>query len=393
MTHVFGEYALDPDTIELRRGANIVAIEPQVFALIQYLIEHRERVISRDELIEAVWGGRFVSDSAISSRAKSARKALGDDGRTQAVIKTVHGKGVRFVAPVEAAEPGAAGPALRVQGVQQDIRFCRSADGTQIAYATAGEGRPLVKTANWLNHLEFDWKSPVWTHIFGDLMQGQQLVRYDARGNGLSDWDVSDFSVDRQVEDLEAVIDATGLTRFPLLGLSQGCAVSVAYAARHPEKVTKLVLVGGYARGWRHGGHKMVAETDALITLIRTGWGRNNPVFRQIFTGLFMPTAPAENQAAFNELQRITASPQSAAALLDALGDVDVRDDLGAVQAPTLVIHARRDMRVPMGGGRELASGIKGARFMTLETDNHVIPSTDPAWAVCYAAIRNFLME
>ena len=394
MTYVFGEFTLDPQRHELHRAGQPVPVEPQVFALIHYLVANCERVISKDELIAAVWEGRFVSDSAVSSRIKSDRRALDDNGQAQGMIRTVHGKGWRFVAPVETGDEGRVPPAgPRVLDVPQDIRFCQSADGTRIAHATAGKGPPLLKVANWLNHLEYDWRSPVWTHIFGDLLQGNQLVRYDARGNGLSDWNVTDYSLNRQVEDLEAVVAATGLEPCPLLGMSHGAAISIAYAARHPERVTKLILACGFAQGWRHAGRDMREQSEAMLTLIRTGWGQDNAAFRQIFSALFTPSAPPENQDAFNEMQKIDTSPANAAALFSTLGDIDVRDCLGEVQAPTLVINATRDMRVPLAAGRELASGIPGARFVMLETDNHVIPASDPAWATCYRAIHDFLAE
>lgn len=400
MRYLFDDFELCADTLELRNSTGLVSIEPQVFNLIVHLVEHRDRVISKDELIEAIWDGRFVSDSAVTSRIKSARKALGDDGQTQKYIKTLHGRGVRFVADVTIAgevEPADV-PVVKAKPaddfVFQDIRFCHSRDGTKIAHARSGDGPPLIKTANWLNHLEYDWQSPVWSHFFNDIMQGRTLFRYDARGNGLSDWDVSDFSFERQIEDLEAVVDAVGLDRFPLFGISQGCAISVAYAARHPERVSKLILLGGYARGWRLAqAPKMQEETEAMGTLIRSGWGRNNSAFRQMFTTLFMPDAPAENQDWFNELQHMTTSPENAANLLDALGNVDARSYLPDVKAPTLVVHCRGDMRVPLTAGQELAAGIPGARFMTLESNNHILPNSDPAWAKFSSAMTSFLNE
>lgn len=278
--------------------------------------------------------------------------------------------------------------------LDQQIRFCQSADGTRIAYATVGTGPPLVKTANWLNHLDFDWESPVWRHIFHGLADGRSLIRYDARGNGLSDWDAEDFSIERQVEDLEAVVESTGLDRFPLLGLSQGCAISVEYAARHPEKVTRLILVGGYARGWnRQGRPDVVRQKQAMMTLVSIGWGKDNPAFRQMFTSMFMPDAPPENQSWFNELQRITTTGQNAAKLMRAAGDVDITGTFADVRAPTLVMHCKNDMRIPFESGRELASGIPGARFVSLNSRNHLLPESDPAWPVMLREINEFLAD
>jgi len=278
--------------------------------------------------------------------------------------------------------------------LRQQIRFCRAADGTRIAYATVGEGPPLIKTANWLNHLEFDWESPVWRHVFRGLANGRTLVRYDARGNGLSDWDIEDFSLERQVNDLETVVEATGLERFPLLGLSQGCAVSVEFAARHPEKVSRLILIGGYAKGWnRQGNPEIVRQTEAMITLVGMGWGKDNPAFRQMFTTMFMPDAPPENQSWFNELQRMSTTAENAVKLLRAAGEVEVEDRLREVRAPTLVMHARHDMRVPFDRGRELAGGIPGARFVSLDSRNHLLPETDAAWPQMLREIDAFLVE
>lgn len=296
-------------------------------------------------------------------------------------------------APSTAGVPAAA-PQANERPLNQQIRFCKAADGARIAYATVGEGPPLLKAANWLNHLDFDWESPVWRHIFRGLSNGRTLIRYDARGNGLSDRDIEDFSLDRQVNDLETVVEAAGLDRFPLFGLSQGCAVSVEYAARHPEKVTRLILFGGYARGWnRVNNQELVRQTQAMITLVAIGWGKDNPAFRQMFTSMFMPDAPAENQSWFNELQRISTSPKNACNLLRATGEVDITDRLPLVRAPTLVLHCNRDMRIPFNSGRELAAGIPGARFVSLDSANHLLPESDSAWPVLLREINEFLAE
>lgn len=254
----------------------------------------------------------------------------------------------------------------------QSIRFCKAFDGVSIAYATVGDGPPLVKTANWMNHLEHDWESPVWRPFFDAMSARHTLIRYDERGNGLSDWTVEDFSLEAMVADLEAVVDAVGLERFPLLGLSQGCAVSIEYAARHPEKVSKLVLYGGYARGWRSAPPHVQKRTEAMITLMQDGWGSDNPAFRQLFTSVFIPDATREIQDWFNEMQRVTTSPKNAVALMNALGEVDVSKRLSDVKAPALVIHPRGDLTVPYKRAREMAVGIEGARFVTLENRNHV---------------------
>jgi class 3 adenylate cyclase/pimeloyl-ACP methyl ester carboxylesterase len=276
---------------------------------------------------------------------------------------------------------------------EQEIRFCTASDGVRIAYATAGSGPPLVKAANWLNHLEHDWVSPAWRHLLRDLTRDFFLVRYDERGNGLSDWDVEDVSFESFVADLETVVDAVGLERFPLLGISQGCSVSVAYAVRHPERVSHLVLYGGYARGVCRRGDPGAAEgAEAVITLMRQGWGRENPAFRQLWTTHFMPEATQEQAKWFNDLQRITASPENAIRIRRALDHIDVSSLLSAVRVPTLVLHARGDDAVPFEEGRRLAAGIPGARFVALDSRNHMILEHEPAWPRFMDEVRSFLL-
>lgn len=398
MKYFFDNFVLDTAVRELSEGGAAVRIEPKVFDLLLHLIENRNRAVSKDKLVESVWNGRVISEAALSSAVHAARKALGDDGKSQRYVKTVHGHGFRFIAPIVEAEIGreaAADENADLGGPPaQGIRFCRSADGTRIAYALAGSGPPLVKASNWLNHLEFDWESPVWKHFFQALASAHLLVRYDARGNGLSSWDVSDFSLDRQVEDLEAVVDTLGLERFPLLGMSQGGARAVTFAARYPERVTKLILIGGFARGWRCREEPDSADIgDAHCTLIRTNWGSDNTAIRQMFTTTLMPEAPAESQTWFTDLQKKTASAENAAAILSASGDVDIRNVLADVHAPTLVIHSRNESAVPYEEGQELAAGIKDARFVTLDTPNHILPVTDPAWKRCMRLIHDFLKD
>jgi pimeloyl-ACP methyl ester carboxylesterase len=215
-----------------------------------------------------------------------------------------------------------------------------------------------------------------------------RLIRYDARGNGLSDWDARDISFDAFVRDLETVVEANGLKRFALLGISQGCAVSIAYAVRYPERVSHLVLYGGFARGRNRRG---LAEADTLITLVRQGWGRENPAFRQFFTSLFLPEGTAEQMQWFNDLQRITTSPENAARILTATGGIEVSDLLPRVTVPTLVLHCRNDAAQPFEEGRRIAAGIPGARFVALEGNNHLILESEPAWARFIEEIETFL--
>ena len=276
--------------------------------------------------------------------------------------------------------------------IQQDIHFCLAADGVQIAYATAGSGPPLVKAPNWMNHLEHDWQSPIWRHLLLDLAADHTLLRFDQRGNGLSDWDVEDISFDAFVGDLESVVDAAGLERFPLLGISQGCSFSIAYAARHPERVSHLILYGGYARGRQRRGSAREAErAEAMQALIRLGWGQDNPAFRQMFTSSFMPGATLEQMEWFNELQRISTSPENAARIHSVNDVTDVTSQMAEISAPTLVLHCRDDGIVPFNEGRLIAATIPNARFVPLEGRNHLILEEEPAWSHFLEEVRGFL--
>ncbi len=276
----------------------------------------------------------------------------------------------------------------------QRIGFCEARDGTKIAYATVGSGPPLLKAANWLNHLEFDWASPIWGGSFAALAGYRNFIRYDERGCGLSDWEVDDLSFEAFVEDLEAVADRLGLDRFPLLGISQGCAVSIEYAVRHPERVSGLVLLGGYAAGWRHlASPEEQARREAVLKLTEVGWGTDNPAYRHIFSQTFMPDAKADDLAWFDEFQRLTTSPRNAARFQDAFGLIDVRHRLAEVRAPTIVLHSKYDQRIPLDMGRAIASEIPDARFVPLESRNHILVDYEPAWQVCLETVQQFLAE
>lgn len=273
-----------------------------------------------------------------------------------------------------------------------DVRFCRTADDVRIAYACTGEGPPLVKAANWLNHLEFDWQSPVWNHLLHGLAAEHRLIRYDGRGSGLSDWNVGDVSFETFIRDLESVADAVRIDRVPLLGISQGAAISIAYAARHPERVSHLVLYGGFARGLRRRGTQQAIErADVLTAVIRHGWANENPAYRQLFTSLFIPGASLEQMQWFNDLQRVTASPENTLRTRDVFDEIDVVALLPRLSVPTLVLHCRDDEIVPFEEGRLIAANIPNARFVALEGRNHLILKDDPARARFLEEVTKFL--
>lgn len=395
MRYRFGQCELAPDTHELVVAGQARPIEPQVFDLLLHLVKARDRVVSPEELIEAVWKRRIVSDSAISARVSAASAAIGDDGQRQEWIRTISRRGFRFVGAVEetgAADAAAAKPGAPPGSDRQRVAFCRSADGTRIAYATSGDGVPLVKAGNWLTHLEHDWTSPVWRPMLDRLDASFRLVRYDQRGNGLSDWDVSDFSLERFVEDLEAVVDAAGLDRFPLYATSQGVPIAIGYAARHPDRVTRLILQGGYEQGRLvRMAESERAQGEAILTLIRHGWGKRGSPFIAAFASMFMPGGDREQIGSLADLQRRTTSPENAASIRAAIDRFDVSELLARIEAPTLVIHARDDGIQPLEQGRQLAAGIRNAEFLMLDSANHIVLPQEEAWPVLFDALDRFV--
>jgi pimeloyl-ACP methyl ester carboxylesterase/DNA-binding CsgD family transcriptional regulator len=276
--------------------------------------------------------------------------------------------------------------------VEQLIRFCESADGVRIAYAQHGHGPPLVKGAHWLTHLEFDWRSPVWRHWLEELGRDHTVYRYDDRGCGLSDRDTEDFSLEARVGDLEAVVEASGLDRFALLGMSGSGAVTIAYTARHPDRVTHLVIYGGYTRGAAaRGDAQGLQEAEMLNSLIRVGWGKPNPAFRRVFANLFLPDGNDEQASWYEDLQRHSTSAETAVRLREARRNVDVGSVAESVDVPTLVLHARNDAVVPFEEGRRVASRINNSRFVPLDSRNHILLRDEPAWSEFVGEIRSFL--
>jgi class 3 adenylate cyclase/pimeloyl-ACP methyl ester carboxylesterase len=277
--------------------------------------------------------------------------------------------------------------------LEQEIRYCRTSDHVRLAWAKVGHGPPLVRTAHWMTHLEYDWANPLRRTTLQKLARRRTLIRYDARGNGLSDWDVSEVSLDAWIGDLETVVEAAGLSRFPLIGISQGCAVSIAYSVRHPQRVSRLILYGGFALGGYRRSSQEREQRKAMATLMRMGWGTDDPTFRQLFTSRMMPDATKEQADAYNELQRLTASAECAARYFDTVNDFDVRDLLPKVSVPTLVMHTRGDLMQPFEEGRRLAADIPGARFVALEGRNHVFLPGKPATERFSEELEMFLQE
>lgn len=275
------------------------------------------------------------------------------------------------------------------------VRFCTTRDGVNIAYAARGNGPPLVKTPNWLNHLQLDVGNVVWRAWIARLERSYTLVRYDARGCGLSDRTAADMSFAANQLDLEAVVDAAGLDTFALYGASQGAAIAIDYAARHRGRVSRLVLCGGYLQGIlkRAGPAEGREEAAALLKLVELGWGRDNSAFRQVFATQFLPDATREQLQGFDEIQRNTVSPEGAARLLQTFYGIDVAAAAREVRCPTLVMHATHDARIPFEEGRRTAAAIPGAEFVALDTRNHIVIEQDPAWDRFFVEVDRFLLR
>jgi pimeloyl-ACP methyl ester carboxylesterase/DNA-binding winged helix-turn-helix (wHTH) protein len=396
VTYEFADCELDLGRFELRRGGEVRPIEPQVFDVLLLLLRERHRVVSKEELLDTVWGDRFVSESALTSRIKALRKAVGDDGASQHIVRTVPRRGYQLIASVteRVSDPGTACTG-GAEVPEQQIRFCTTDDGVRLAYATMGAGRPLVKVANWLSHLDYDRETVVWRHWLAALAQRYLLVRYDERGCGLSDWDVSEFSFDAWVRDLESVVDAAGLERFPLLGISQGGPVAVAYAVRHPERVSRVVLLGSFVQGRRKRAtsSEELELAEARIEMVRLTWGRPDPHYRQMFVSRFLPEGTQEEWRAFDELQRRSTSGENAWRFVQEFSDIDITDLAPKVSVPTLIACARREPENLFEQSRVLASLIPGSRLVPLDSCNHLLPERDPAWPHFLRELDAFLAE
>lgn len=275
---------------------------------------------------------------------------------------------------------------------KQEIKFCTSSDGMRIAYAKTGSGPPLVKVANWLSHLEFDWESPVWRHWLNGLSQHHTLIRYDQRGCGLSDREADRLSIEALVDDLEEVVNDLGLEEFPLLGICSGGPVAYKYALRHPDRVSHLILYGAYgSKSTDNYSANKVAEAKTMLRLIKIGWGRENPAFRQFFTSLFIPEGDSEQMNWFNDLQRVSTTPKMAYRIQHLLFNLNGVTFDDAFNIPTLVLHSRNDAVVPFDDGRDWAAKIPGARFVPLESSNHILLEDEPAWQRFLAEVHSFI--
>jgi DNA-binding winged helix-turn-helix (wHTH) protein/pimeloyl-ACP methyl ester carboxylesterase len=391
---------LDSERRELRSGSALIPIEPQVFDILNFLIRNRDRVVSKDDLLTAIWGGRLVSDSAIAARINAARRALGDSGEQQHWIRTIARKGFRFVGDVSedvgsrSLTSGAKAPDQQApNGISRDqeITFCRTKDGVDLAIASAGRGMPLVRPCRWFTHVEHEWHNPFRADLYHFLADRFRLIRYDGRCNGLSDWDVADVSFEALQHDLDTVVDALGLRSYALLGISQGSSLSIAHAVRYPERVSKMVLHGGYALGWSKRAPRRGLDVKTFLTLMREGWGDEHSAFQKMLCTGMLPNASAEMIRWLAELQRAASSPENTVRLRGTFDEIDVIALLPEVSVPTLVMHCRHDNLVPFEEGRRIATLIPNAKFVSLESENHVPLPGEPAWQKFIAEMEAFL--
>lgn len=396
MLYRFADCTLDTDRHRFMRGGEPVALEPQVFDLLALLAANPGRLVSKEMMIDQVWGGRIVSEATISSRISAARTAVGDNGRDQRVIKTIARRGIELVADVDADDK----PTPEVPKVPQDeeidqkIRFTTSRDGTRIAYAVSGNGPLLMRAGHFLTHLEREWTSPVWRPYLQELSKAHTVVRYDMRATGLSDREVEDLSLRAYAEDVLAVADAAGMDRFPLVAASQSVPIALHFAAHHPDRISRLVLYGGFAQG-RSVRPGVDAKSEALMLnqMMRQGWGQKGSAFMKAFSMLYCPEGTPEEIEDLAELQRASVSPEGALRVREALDRYDALEYLPRVKAPTLVMHASGDALQPVEQSRIIAAGLADAEFVELNTNNHVYLNSDPVWPEFVSRILNFVAE
>ena len=396
MVFRFEPFQLDVGERRLVRSGELVSLRPKVFDTLCILVENHGRLIRKDELMQRLWPDSVVEENNLDHNISKLRRALQDGANGQKFIETVPRQGYRFIADVQLVSDT---PTVRSvetyleddSAAEQEIQFFTTSDGVRLAYTMGGSGPPLVRAIDWLNHLDFEWKNPYRRHWFSQIMGNNTLLRYDQRGSGLSDWNVEDFSFERSLADFEELMDAVGFDRFALVGSCQGGPIGTAYAARHPERVTKLILVGAFAQGWPPPGSMITEQFNAMLTLIRLGWGRDNPAFRQLWTTLFRPDASPQETEWMNEFQRITSSPENAARMMAEFPKIDVTDVLPKVSCPTLVLHSRDESVVPASEGRLIASRIRGARYVELPSRSHEVVPGEPAWQIFVDEVSRFL--
>lgn len=390
MIYSFLGNELDLKRHVLTRNGKTVPVEPQVFDILRLLAENAGSLVTKDQLIEAVWDGRIVSEATISARINAARAAVGDNGRDQRVIRTVPRRGLEMVAEVALKETARAEIA---QDLRQTVRYATSADGTGIAWSSAGDGPPLLYAWHHLSHLEKDWSSNLLRPGLMALAQSHRLIRYDIRGAGLSDPIKPVDTLEQHVDDMIAVADAAGLDRFPIVATLQASAVAIRVAAKCPDRISRLVLHNGYARGRATRENAPdTSQSDPFIALLGSGgWGDPDNGFMRAWATMVLPMASFDETTDLIRLIAHASTTEDALLQRHVIDRLQVVDDLAKVVAPTLVIHSRMCAIHPVAEARRVAAGIRGAEFLEVDSSNTFFIASDPAFETVFGATREFL--
>jgi pimeloyl-ACP methyl ester carboxylesterase/DNA-binding winged helix-turn-helix (wHTH) protein len=399
MKYGFSTCELDVDAHALTRDGDVVHVEPQVFTILRMLVEASGDLVTYDQLVEAVWQGRHVSDATIAARISAARAAVGDSGQRQEVIQTIARCGIRLVVPVveqgEVAQNAQVDPnagTLQPTAIRQTVRMAQSEDGTMLAWSKIGDGPPLVRAGHWLTHLEQDLKSAIWGPWIERLSRNRTLVRYDPRGTGLSARDCGAISVDNAVADLKAVLDAAGVERFSILAASQSAAIAFHFAARYPERIDRIVTYGAFVQGTRVREPEVGSTfADALGLMIRNGWGKPDSGYLRSLGTLFMPSASEAELSELLHLQSASASAERAIEIRECCSHYDEVAVLREVEAPVLVAHALRDSVHPFSQAQLIAATLPNAQLLQLDSANHVFTPRDPAFDILMDEMDAFL--
>ena len=394
----FADCVIDCDRYEFVRAGRRIDVQPKVWAFLRLLAENAHRLLPKDEILERLWPDVTVAEGSLQRLASLARAALGDE----ALLRTVRGVGYQLaaevqlrggeVAPAEDAVGGSS-PGIPPASSSQVIRFCRTIDGANVAWASVGRGPALVRALGWFSNLEYEWAWPHARRFWELLGEGRRLIRYDGRGMGLSD-PCSKFSPEIRRRDLEAVVAASGEQRFDLVGLSEGCGTALAFAVRNPSRVRRLVLYGPPAFLFLETTPESQSLGRVMRELVKAAWGGGgSDVFGHMLAQLFVgQTADADTRELFDRMQRASTDRDTALAYLRAMA-ADARDEARKLSVPTLVVHRRGDAIAPFEAAKVAASLIPGARFVPLAGDNHWPMAHDTSAPIMIRSITQFLDE
>ena len=393
----FADCAIDCDQYEFLRRGERVDVQPKVWAFLRLLAENAHRVMSKHEILSALWPDVVVAEGSLQRLASLARDALGEDD----LLRTIRGVGYQLAVDVEVSGPSPPSPPVEPAGgdceeseasVSQEVRFCRTVDGVNIAWASTGEGAPVVRALGWFTNLEYEWAWPRARNFWETFGKGRRLIRYDGRGMGLSDpWE--GFSAEIRLRDLEAVADASGADSFDLVGLSEGCGTAVNYALRHPDRVRRLVLYGPPGFLFDEISSEDIELGNVMMSLMRGSWGSGSGVFGRMLAELFVGQgADADTRELFDRMQRASTDKETALAYIASIADGG-RVDARALSIPTLIVHRRDDPIAPFAAAKLAAAQIPGARLVPIAGDNHWPMADDPSAPVLLRAVCDFLED